>query len=101
AEAVELLQERAVGAAGKTRRLLVHHAERQQLRGLELRDECALVFAAAYVDLLQAQHLGRRQSMAPVGSPEATVHSAHDDDRIEKYGRLVDPCGQTLGVRRR
>ncbi len=38
AEAVHLLQKRTVGAAGKSRRFLVHDAQRQEFGGFELRD---------------------------------------------------------------
>src|SRR2546429_1732105 len=45
AEAVHLLQKRAVGAAGKARPLLVDDAEGQELGGLELRGKLRLALA--------------------------------------------------------
>src|SRR5438309_5208885 len=50
-------------------------------------------------DLLQPEHLARGQAVAAVGCPQAPVLAAHHDERIEERGRLVDLCGQTLGVR--
>ena len=61
AEAVHLLEECAVGAAGEARRLAVENAERQQLRRLEFRGELRLARlrlpldqAARHADHLEA-----------------------------------------------
>src|SRR5207244_13047550 len=61
AEAVDLLQERAVGAAREARRVLIYDPERQQLGGFEFRRELRLAppavppgEAACHADDLEA-----------------------------------------------
>ena len=50
-------------------------------------------------DLPQAEHLGGRQPVTAVRSPEPPVLAAHDDQRIEEGRGLVNLLGQALGMR--
>ena len=99
AEAVHLLQKRAVGAAGKARPLLVDDAEGQELGGLELRGKLRLALAGAisgqvarHADHFEAPvpevvSLLRVQGQYPVGERLVGRYQRRDLFHAEHLGR--------------
>jgi hypothetical protein len=107
----ELGGERRFGARGFALREVARHAHHLQRLVLQVvrlfrvqREDAVgkrLVGGDQHGELLEAEHLRGRQSMAPVRRPETTVLAPHDDERIEEGGGRLDRSRKTLGVCRR